>query len=127
MPKAILIDTSAWIEALRPDGDDRAREEVRSAVEEGVAVLCDLVLLELWNGAHGDAERRYLAALERELECLPTSPEVWQHSRDLARRCRRAGLTVPATDLLIAACAAHHEADLLHRDRHFDRIRAAIA
>jgi predicted nucleic acid-binding protein len=122
MAQAVLVDTSAWIEALRPDGEDRTRHEVRSAVEEGVAVFCDLVLLELWLGARGEAERRYLTALERELECLPTTTEVWQRSRELARRCRRAGVTVPATDLLIASCAAHHDALLLHRDRHFDRI-----
>lgn len=125
MARAILVDTSAWIEALRPDGEDRIRREVRLAVEEGVAVFCDLVLLELWIGARGEAERRYLGALERELECLPTTPEVWQRSRELARRCRRAGLTIPATDLLIASCATHHEAALLHRDRHFDRIDEA--
>lgn len=122
MPRPILVDTSAWVEALRTDGDERVRHEVGLAVEDGVAVFCDLVLLELWIGARGDAERRYLAALERELDCLPTTPEVWHRSRDLARRCRRAGVTVPATDLLIASCAAHHGVALLHRDRHFDRM-----
>jgi predicted nucleic acid-binding protein len=122
VPGPVLVDTSAWIEALRPQGDERMRREVRSAVEDGVAVFCDLVLLELWNGSGGDAERRYLSALERELRCLPTTAEVWRHSRELAIRCRGAGLSVPATDLLIAACAAHHGVALLHRDRHFDQI-----
>lgn len=124
MGRAVLIDTSAWIEALRPNGDQGIRQRVRLAVEEGVAVFCDLVLLELWVGARGEPERRYLAALERELECLPTTPDVWRRSRELARHCRREGLTVPATDLLIASCAAHHQAGLLHRDRHFEKIFA---
>jgi hypothetical protein len=122
VPGPVLVDTSAWIEALRPQGDERVRREVRSAVEDGDAAFCDLVLLELWNGSGGEAERSYLSALERELQCLPTTAEVWRHGRELAIRCRGAGLSVPATDLLIAACASHHGVTLLHRDRHFDQI-----
>jgi hypothetical protein len=125
--KPILIDTSAWIEALRPEGDEAVRREVRAALEDGAAVFCDLVLLELWNGARGPRERRYLEELERELDVVPTTDEVWERSRDLARRCRSEGATIPATDLLIAACAEHHGATLLHRDDHFDRIREATA
>ena len=125
MPERVLIDTSAWIEALRPEGDEAVRQEVRSLLEDGAAVFCDLVRLELWNGARGPRERQYLEELERELPTLPTTREVWDHSRELARRCRRKGLTIPATDLLIAACANHHGASLLHRDDHFDRIREA--
>lgn len=125
MTDRVLIDTSAWVEALRPDGDEEVRRQVRLLIEDGAAVLCDLVLLELWNGARGEAEHRYLAALQGELECLPTTPAVWDRSRDLARGCRAAGITVPATDLLIAACAAEHGTSLLHRDRHFDRIADA--
>lgn len=126
MPKRVLIDTSAWIEALRPEGDETVRREVRSLLEDGVAVFCDLVLLELWNGARGARERQYLEQLERELPTLPTTGEVWERSRDLARRCRRKGLTIPATDLLIAACAEHHGSPLLHRDDHLDLIRETM-
>lgn len=127
MPERVLIDTSAWIEALRPEGDEAVLQKVRDLLEDGAAVFCDLVLLELWNGARGSRERQYLGELERELQTLPTTDEVWERSRDLARRCRRKGLTVPATDLLIAACAHHHSAFLLHRDDHFDRIREAMS
>lgn len=122
MAHQILVDTSAWIEALRPDGDDATRREVRLALEEGAAVFCDLVRLELWNGARGDRERAYLKALERESECLSTTGEVWERSRDLARKCRSVGLTIPATVLLIAACALHYGTEILHRDRYFDKL-----
>jgi len=127
VPKPVLVDTSAWIEALRSDGDDAVRREVRAALEEGTAVFCDLVRLELWNAARGTWERKYLEELERELATLATTEEVWHRARDLARRCRSTGLTLPATDLLIAACAEHHGATLLHRDDHFDQLRGATA
>jgi len=37
---------------------------------------------------------------------------VWAVSYDLARRARAKGITVPATDILIAACALHHGAGI---------------
>jgi predicted nucleic acid-binding protein len=40
----------------------------------------------------------------------------------LARKCRAAGLTVPATDLLIAACALHHRLEVEHNDEHLPNV-----
>lgn len=123
MPISILVDTSAWIEALRPEGDETIRRRVRAVVEDGTAVFCDMVRLELWNGAEGEQEQSYLQALEQDLHNLPTTEEVWDRVRELARECRRCGLTIPATDLLIFACADHHGAEILHRDKHFEQVR----
>ena len=117
-----LIDTSSWVEALRIGGDQTVTNRVRGLLLHAEAALCDVVLLELWNGARGEREKRSLSQLQRDVPCLPTSPEVWEQARDLARRSRRAGLTIPATDLLINACARYHNAALEHCDTHFDRI-----
>jgi hypothetical protein len=121
----VLVDTSAWIDTLRRDGDPDIRSSVRTATVEGRAVLCDLVLLELWNGAHGASEQRLLRELERDLDKVATSSAVWEAASELARTCRKVGVSVPATDLLIAACAEHHGLELLHRDSHFDHIARA--
>jgi predicted nucleic acid-binding protein len=121
----ILVDTSAWIDALRRDGDPDMRASVRAATAEGQAVLCDVVLLELWNGAQGSSQQRLLRELERDLEKVPTPPAVWEAASELARTCRKAGVSAPATDILIAACAEHHKLEILHRDAHFDHIARA--
>ena len=120
----VLVDTSAWVETLRPDGDPAVRAAVSRAADDGRAVLCDMVLLELWNGAGDPREERLLRKLERLAPRVPTTAAVWDKARDLARECRRAGLTLPGADLLIAACARAHRLDLLHRDAHFDRLAA---
>lgn len=118
----VLVDTSAWVEALRRDGNGAIRDAVGAATRDGRVVFCEMVLLELWNGARGDAERRVLRALESDLVTLPTTPDVWRLAREMGEACRRQGITVPATDLLIAAFAQHHALDLLHNDRHFPLI-----
>lgn len=119
----VLIDTSAWIETLRSDGDSRMKVAVTEATTDGRAVLCEMVLLELWNGARSDpGQQRFLKRLERDVECVPTTAEVWRRAHGLARTLRKAAVSVPAADILIAACARHHELEILHRDAHFDRI-----
>ena len=117
-----LIDTSSWIEALRRQGDAQVRERVHQLLVEGQAVWCDMVLLELWNGARGNYEQQQLQRLEKEMICLPTTSSVWERARLLARLCRENGLTAPATDILIVACARTHEVDIEHLDAHFTAI-----
>ena len=50
----ILVDSSSWIHFLRPDGDAVVRARVSQALREGEACWCDMVRLELWNGAGGE-------------------------------------------------------------------------
>jgi len=123
----VLIDTSAWIHSIRRAGDAETAATVAETTASGRAVLCDMVLLELWNGATSDDDKETLRQLEAELELLETTAEVWARARRMARRSRDAGLAVPASDLLIAACAEHYEVELLQRDSHFDRLRSALA
>jgi predicted nucleic acid-binding protein len=123
----ILVDTSSWIHFLRPDGDGDVRARVESALRAGTACWCPLVRLELWNGAGGERERKVLREFERVLPELTIDETVWSGARDLARRCRAAGVTVPATDILIAACAGHHGARIEHSDTDFDAIARVFA
>jgi predicted nucleic acid-binding protein len=118
----VLVDTSSWIHFLRPDGEAVVRTRVEAALESGAARWCPIVRLELWNGAGGERERSVLRDFERRIPELAITPEVWSGAYDLARLCRSAGVTVPATDLLIAACARHHGAALEQADGDFDRI-----
>ena len=120
-----LVDTSAWIEVLRRDGDREVRDAVVDATRKRKAAICDMVLLELWAGAGGSHERAVIAQMSTDLECLRIDDDVWKSAHALAQTCRAAGVTVPAPDLLIAACADHHGVDLLERDAHFAQIARA--
>jgi predicted nucleic acid-binding protein len=122
MQSTILIDTSCWIEALRVSGNAKIRERVKELLIEGRAAWCDMVLLELWNGAQGDSERKMLKDLIKEITMLPISPEVWSLARKLAEKCREGGKTVPSTDVLIVSCGLENKAEIEHHDKHFDII-----
>ena len=116
-----LVDTSAWVEYLRP-GLSEVGERVEALVLADEAAWCDMVLLELWNGARGQAEKRKLEELRATAHHLETTGEVWELAHRLATRCRDKGKTFPAADILVAACAAHHGIELEHKDGHFSGI-----
>jgi len=65
-----------------------------------------------------------MEALEADIILLPTTDAVWSRARELARRARARGLTVPGPDLLIAACAWEHGVELEHDDRHLAQLAA---
>jgi len=116
-----LVDTSSWVDYLR-----QAKGEVADRVERLLladeAALCDMVMLELWNGARGQQEKRKLRELGEIATRLDTPGEAWDLARRLAVLCRDQGQTLPAADILVVACAVHHDVELEHKDAHFDII-----
>lgn len=117
-----LIDTSAWILALRKDGDSRAVQEVSTAIENDQAATCPVVMLELLSGVKSDRHYRELESELRSLHFLSIQDSEWDAACRLVHVLRGKGITVPATDALIAAAALSGNCAVLHRDRHFDII-----
>jgi predicted nucleic acid-binding protein len=107
---------------LRPNGDATVRERVKRSLDAGEACWCPVIRLELWNGAGGERDKKVLRDFERLLPELGIDDAVWRVAFDLARRARSTGVSVPATDILIAACARHHRVELEHADSDFSQL-----
>lgn len=120
--KVTLIDTSSWIEALRTSGNKSIREKVLNLMVNGKAAWCEMVALELWNGARGIYEKQKMAELEKEITCLQITTDVWETAKKLAQKCRQNGQTVPTSDLVISACALYHNVEIEHCDSHIQLI-----
>jgi predicted nucleic acid-binding protein len=95
---------------------------VEVLVLSGEAAWCDITLVELWHGVRGTKEKRELAEMENEVELIPVNAAVWRLSSKLALRCREKGITVPLSDIIIAACATTHGLELEHCDKHFNEL-----
>jgi predicted nucleic acid-binding protein len=117
-----LIDTSAWIHAIRSSGDPAFSRRVRELLESEEAAWCDAVRLELWNGARGEQEAAILKEMEQIIPNLAITSDVWTRAVETVRRTRKVGITIPLVDHLIKACAHLHKVNLLHADKHFDLI-----
>jgi predicted nucleic acid-binding protein len=120
----VLVDTSSWIEALRVTGKSDVRSRVTALLANGEAAWCDIVRLELWNGARGQQEKKSLRELEQSLHNFKVDEQVWEMAIKLADRARSAGISVPADDLIITSCAQRYGVELEHNDAHFKRLFA---
>jgi predicted nucleic acid-binding protein len=121
-----LVDSSSWIHGLRPGGDAQVRARVERLVLAGDACWCSMVRLELWNGPCKEHERHVLREMEARLIELELTAGVWEFALELARKDRRKGLAVPATDLLVAACARYHQVGLEHCDHHLTALEKIV-
>ncbi|MBZ0170554.1 pilus biogenesis protein [Candidatus Methylomirabilis lanthanidiphila] len=116
----VLIDTSAWIHALRPSGNVAVREQIRDLLAEGRVATCEMIVLELAHGARTAREHRELCEDLEALHQFPITELVWRSAYRMAHTLRQTGLSVPAMDQLIAAVALNYSCSLFHSDKHFD-------
>lgn len=118
----ILVDSSALIEYYRPKGDPRVREAVAAAIAADQVAVNGIVRVEVLGFAAGEHERRLLASDFAAFHMLDLGRAEFDLACRLGFELRRRGVTVPATDLIIAASAIGAGAELFHVDRHFDQI-----
>ncbi len=116
-----LIDSSLWIEFLRPHGSLKARETIRGILQKEEAFGCGIILVEVLRGARTDTDFDDLKESMDALPQLPIDEEVIQRAARWGFLMDRKGKIISTTDLIIASCA-FGRATLLHADSDFERI-----
>ncbi len=117
-----LIDTSAWIPALKGKGNDLAAKAVGETLDDDTAATCPVIMLELLSCVLSEKHYRELHEELEALHFIPITDAIWKFSYRLGFDLRKNGLTVPATDVLIASVAINSGCAVLHCDKHFDLI-----
>ncbi|MDP8256650.1 MAG: PIN domain-containing protein [Candidatus Alcyoniella australis] len=116
----VLIDTSAWIAALR-GSERRIQRAVDGLLESDRALFCGVVEMELLHGLR-PRERKTLLPLFEALPYVQLDREDWRSVGKLRGELRAKGKIIPATDALIAALCLRLGVQLLSLDKHFDRL-----
>jgi predicted nucleic acid-binding protein len=116
LERLLLADKSA-LERATPEMD-----------ELGEICLCAIVRLEVLYSArsaqeYSDIERELTAFRDLRIDAETIATAIGAQ-RELSERGRH---RVPIPDLLIAACAQLHQADVLHVDRHYDVLAEVLA
>lgn len=115
-----LIDTSAWLLALRKDFIPEVKELIDRLLRDGVVITTGIIKLGIIGGAGTQDEFQRLKSRFNALDDIRTDDSIWQKACELGFELRRKGITVPHTDILIAACALQSESVIVHADTHFD-------
>jgi len=116
----ILIDTSAWIDALRGK-TPRIVSVVRHLLENDLAATCGPVMMEIRRGLRNN-ERKKVLSLFNAVHRFNFHEEDWELAGELDAMLREKGITVPPVDLLIARICIRYKLQLLTKDEHFKNI-----
>ncbi len=98
------------------------RNRIDELLKADLAATTEMVKLELLGGTRTKTEFQRLKSRLESLHQLSAMESGWDGAAELSFDLRRKGLTVPFTDVLIAAIARARGAKLLHADGHFDLI-----
>jgi predicted nucleic acid-binding protein len=115
-----LVDTSAWILALRKDFLPVVKDRIEYLLKENAIITSGMIKLELLGGNKEEKEFQRLKSRLDALDMVETNTSLWERAYDLAFSLHRKGITVPYTDILIAAAALMMAATVVHADSHFD-------
>jgi len=118
----ILIDTSAWLFALKKNFHPVIKERIELVLIESDVATNGIIALELLGGTKSEKEYNRLKSRLDALYYIEATKSLWDLSSNLVFDLRRKGVTVPYTDIFIAASAMKEKAILLHADSHFDVI-----
>lgn len=120
-----LIDSSVWIEYLRPTGSRKVKERLRDILQEGEAVCCGVVVMEILRGAKNDRDFHVLRDSLLSLPQIPMDDTVIERASKWGYMLDRKGKVASTTDLLISA-SAFKKARLLHLDSDFEMIASVV-
>jgi len=122
-----LVDTSAWLFALRKDFVLEVKDRINHLLKENAIITTGIVKLEILGGTKTQNEFQRLKTRLDALDMVETDTALWEEAYRLSFELRRKGITVPYTDILIAACALRTESTVVHADAHFDLMAKHIS
>ena len=118
----VLIDTSAWIFALKKSFHPFVKKRIEKILMESDVAINGMIELELLGGVKTEKEYERLKSRLDALYYIETDHSLWDYASKLAIQLKRKGVNVPYADILIAASAMQGKAILVHADAHFDVI-----
>lgn len=126
MAAEVLIDTSVWIDYFRKP-DSETGEKVLKHLKRGSLSTCGVIVFEVLQGAADREEFAFLEENLKGLHFLEANEEVFFEAAKISYDLRKHGITLPLSDILIAALAMANHQTIWTKDQHFKKKRAFIA
>lgn len=116
-----LIETSLWVDFTRQRSPVELKSQIRPFILARDACLCKPVIFEVLRAALPQE----CAPLDAQFAVIPilrTPALLWRDAARLGQFCRNRRFTAGSLDLLIAALAIHHAAEVVTFDADYSEI-----
>ena len=120
-----FIDSTIWIEFFR--GKNKVVNDfVLPLIDEDRIHYNGIILSELLIGATTEKEFNFLKSNFDGFKYLETDKNIFKKASRVGFRLRREGITIPLTDLIIAAHCIHYDLTIITTDPHFKLINKKL-
>jgi len=118
----ILVDSSVWISYYRPHVSKKIENLLKETILADMVAINGIIMTEVLSGISKAKEYDIVLSDFRGFHYLEMTEDVFAEASLMGSALRRKGITVPATDLIIASSAMMSECIIYHMDFHFDII-----
>jgi len=119
--ETILPDTCAWIDYFNGRDTIIART-LAQALTNCEIVTCGVVMYELFQGIQSRKESEAIREAFSSLRYIEMSKSLWLSAAQISASLRKKGVTIPSSDIQIAAIALQHRLVILTVDQHFKQV-----
>ncbi len=116
----VIVDTSILIDFLKNKAPYAAA--VAALITSKRIRTTGVIMAELLQGARTATEEAYVVELLEGIPAIEVTSALWMNAGRLSCSLRRKGITLPLSDIAIAALAIEHNLSLFTLDRHFTQI-----
>ena len=116
----ILADTSIWIDFFKPASEIGNRLE--AIIMENSVWVSGIVILELVQGVRSEEEKTKILETLSSLKYAEMTKSLWQKSGELSSALRKKGVTIPLSDIILAAISIEYNLQIFTIDKHFKDI-----
>lgn len=124
---SVLVDTSVWVDYLRPNGSGPAVDRLDELLAEDEVAITPPIVTELLRGIRSKRQRKQLDELIAAVPVVSVVASDWTAAGELLATLQRKGITVPTVDGLIAVVARRERLSVLTVDKHFRHFGIALA
>jgi len=118
----VVADTSVWIPFFN-DPESEEKRELDALIDADRLAMVGVVLAELIQGCRTAKEAEATTSRLAGLRFIETAFSTWQRAGQLSfGLLRRKGVTLPLSDLVIAALALEHRLEIYTLDPHFKAV-----
>ena len=121
----VLPDTCAWIDYFN-GRDTPIAVALAHALTNCEIITCGVVMYELFQGVRTSNESETLREAFSSLCYVEMDKGLWLSAAQLSAPLRKNGVTIPFSDIQIAALALRHNLIILTVDQHFGCIPGVV-
>ena len=121
MNTGIIVDTCVWIEFFR-EPESELTLHLKGLLRERKVIMVGMVMAEILQGVKAPKEANLVKQSLEKLPYLEVTRDTWESAGEISASLRGTGVTIPLSDLIIAAVALSGDHKIFTIDPHFYKV-----